>query len=332
MPLMTIVIAAIAATTVVALAVIFRAPKVTDREEMLSLAAHQVGMRFAALDIFDCSRLPFEAFRRGTARQVTNILWGEDSHGLPLKVFELTYTSTGTSPTVGAGQNQIRTSCATVEHGCDWPRLQILDVRTAGRPAGWPFAERFETGSATFDARFAVTCEDSEFASTLFDPQMIEFISGAGEQIYFEIAGGFVLAMCPIIEDMRLVPGLGRVADGFISHVPPSLRERRLGPPVADISPPQPPQTLNPLPGAGAPGPPVRATGDDNSIWSLLSGLTSTSDPEAFEFAPMPDHNAPNPWDPTPGIEHDLDGKVVPQGDEDPWGEGREVPDHHRNP
>ena len=43
-----------------------------------------------------------------------------------------------------------------------------------------------------------------------------------------------------------------------------------------------------------------------------------------WDFAPPPRLNArDDSWDPTPGIEHDLDGNPVPAVEENPWGDGR---------
>jgi hypothetical protein len=281
-----------------------------ERIKALPKVAAAAGLQFATSDIFGCTAVAFPIFREGDGRKVENVMWRDGINGLPVRVFDYGWYSEHRDTNGQVNRRWQYFSCALAQHNGKWPVIRISRqglADTVGERLG---LRSVDLESEEFNRRFFVQCADRKFATDLLVPQMMELLLSTDGRITFETKGRFLLLTTSRV-DAHLMPGLLNVADRFVALVPPLVFE--LYGRVPDD--------------AGDASTPVGEEGMPNGGLLRRSSSTPTArrwTPQDHQFAPPPDfRRESDPWDPTPGIEHDLDGNVVDTSREDPWGDGR---------
>jgi hypothetical protein len=308
---------------VVALAVggysVYRAFRADRRQRAMPAVAARAGLEFSDVDPFNSAVVAFPLFRQGVDRRVANLMGRAadrtDGRAPVARVFDFSFMD---RPRGGGVDAEVwhDFSCALAQHNGEWPTIRVARenvVERAFQKLGLPDID-FE--SEEFNREFVVQCADRRFASALIDARMIDFLVSTGGQVSFETKGRFLLVTSDPVE-ADVMPGLLQVAEEFLRLVPPVVRE--LYPSFPD--------------GAGTEVFPVAPVVEPPPRLGVGGGLLGGFDdvPSPFEFAPPSHLRDPEPdaWDPTPGVDHDLDGHPVAPVAEDPWhdhplrGEGR---------
>lgn len=276
----------------------------TKRAAELPAVAARSGLRYSEVDLFNSAAVPFPLFREGDGRRIQHLLW-RDAPGRP-RAFEYgCYTIHRTDN--GKTYERWRWfACALVQHNGRWPELRLTRERLvdrAARPLGLP---DIELESEEFNRTYLVQCDDAKFATDLLDPQMMDFLLASQGLVEVHSKGRFLLLATAQLQAEAMV-GLLRMAEGIVDRVPPLVWE-----------------LYGRFPdGMGTedmPSPPAPTPADGTGLFSPYEGPET----RPWDFAPAPSLRRPtDAWDPTPGVEHDLDGNVVPHIEEDPWGDGR---------
>lgn len=293
-----------------------------ERIKALPKVAAASGLQFASSDLFGCTAVAFPIFREGDGRKVENVMWRDAVNGLPVRAFDYSWYSEHRDGNGRVHRRWQHFSCAMAQHNGKWPVIRISRqalVDSVGERLG---LRSIDLESEEFNRRFFVQCSDRKFATDLLAPQMMEFLLTTDGHITFETKGRFLLLTTSRL-DAHLVPGLLNVADHFVALIPPLVFELYgrfpdgTGPDV-------------PVDGEGPVGEQGPIVGEEGLFTGDLERRASRAvsarrwTPQDHQFAPPPDLRRENdPWDPTPGLEHDLDGNVVDTSREDPWGDGR---------
>jgi len=287
------------------------------RARALPVVARRAGLRFSETDPFNCVAAPFPLLRAGDGRRVDNVMWRPGAPGHP-RVFDYSYYDEYRDRSGRVRERWRHFTCALAQHDGAWPELQVMRERLVDRAVQKLGPVDIDLESEEFNRTFVVRCEDRKFATDLLSPEMMELLLDTRGKLELETRGRFVLLTTSRLEAAAM-PGLLAVAERFLALVPPVVRE------------------LYPTYPAGhgtedMPAPPERhrRAGPGAGLFGGLGGLGvagpgRTPQRPPFEFAPPPDlrGRTPDPWDPTPGVEHDLDGRPLPPAPEDPWGRGR---------
>jgi len=304
--------------TVVAALLALEANRRTRRSRSMPRAAKRFGMAYSDVDRFNTTAVAFPLFRVGDGRVVENLMWHDDGSPSPTRVFDYSYYSchrrtsglgfglgfglvndvdADASPNSSIGETRTwhAFSCALAQHNGAWPAIRIAKeglVDKAFQLVGLPDID-FE--SEEFNRTFVVQCVDRRFASALIDPLMMDFLLSTKGEITFETKGRFLLLSTHRIDPVEM-PALLNLADEFVRRVPPAVRE------LYETFPDGAGTDTFPLPGAAA-----GSIGPGSGGW-MGSGDRTRS---------LLDQD--DSWDPTPGVDHDLDGHPVDPAVEDPW-------------
>ena len=255
------------------------------------------GLRYSAEDPFGSTAIAFPLFREGDGRRVESVVWLDgdvaDEHATPTHVFDYGFYKIHHDRYGREQQSWSWFTCAMAQPDGSFPQLRVMHKSMVGdvmdRLAGDPI--HFE--SEEFNDTFRVVCDDRRFASALIDPQMMQFLLESKGAVGFETMGRFVLLVSDQIapDEMPILLGL---ADAFVKRIPGAVWEL-----YPKTTPAEAPEPLTPQPGPDT---------------------TLRGEPEA-----SPD----DAWDPTPGVDYDLDGHpVTPAAHEDPWHD-HPLPPHH---
>lgn len=278
------------------------------RSEQMPVVAAASGLRFSEFDLFNTTAVPFALFREGDGRRIQNMMWREaDTHP---RVFEYGFFHLHKDQNRHEYQSWRWFGCALAQHNGKWPELRVTRERLVDRAAQTLGLPDIELESEDFNRTYVVQCSDAKFATDLLDPQMMEFILGTEGLVDFATKGRFVLATTAQLETADAMVGLLGVIEGFVRRVPPLVWDLYGRFPEGMGTQDMPP-------------PPTQIRADDAG---LLSG-TRAEGMGPFEFAPDPNlRRIGEAWDPSPDVDHDLDGNPIDPVREDPWGEGRRTP------
>ncbi len=258
------------------------------REDQIPAMAASKGLQFARDDPFNSKVLAFKLFQAGDGSRLENVVWngaGGDDGDATTRAFDF-------------GWYQVRhdrgreyeewhwSTCALAQAGGSWPALQITHQGLLEKAIDLAQGDPIRFESEEFNQTFHVSCEDRRFASALIDPQMMQFLLETKGLVSFATLGRYVLLTCPQGDPVEMSILLG-LADAFVHKVP-------------------------------------------NAAWELYPKTTpvdgAADAPPGARFAPTPDAvgmgDSPEPddaWDPTPGVDYDLDGHPVQAQTEDPW-------------
>ena len=320
-PLVLIGLGAMMAVVATLLAV--EANRRSRRSRAMPRAAKRFGMAYSDVDRFNTTAVAFPLFREGDGRVVENLMWHEDGSPSPTRVFDYSYYSShrrsrGLGFEIGFGLvtdvdvdsdavasiGETRTwhafSCALAQHNGAWPAIRIAKegmVDKAFQMIGLPDID-FE--SEEFNRMFVVQCADRRFASALIDPLMMQLLISTQGEITFETKGRFLLLSTRRVDPVEM-PALLNLADEFVRRVPPAVRE------LYETFPDGAGTDVFPLAGRGGAPP---------SIAYKPGGWLGAGDASRSLL------DQDDSWDPTPGVDHDLDGHAIDPVAEDPWHDG----------
>jgi len=272
--------------------------------------AADAGLRFESLDPFDCTRIAFQLFLKGDGREATNVMWRDADDGHMYRVFDFAYYEEHRDEYGRVTRTYHRSSCALALVGSAWPDITVGRGGVLDKMVDAITGSKIDFESEEFNRLFSVHCGDRRFASALLDPQMLEFLLRTRGELSFELKGRWLLVWSDPVPP-KYMPGLLRVAEQFVQHIPKV---------VWDLYP----STF--VDGEGRP----LAPGDD-PVDRMKGDL---------ELAEFRNKVSDDPWDvlqESPyealerhdGVEFDLDGNVLPKVAEDPWGrhQPRPAPD-----
>jgi hypothetical protein len=274
------------------------------RRQALPVIARRAGLDYSEEDRFNCTGVAFPLFRAGDGRTVENVMWrpqtsaqpgaGSQGGGEPVRVFDYGYYDEFKDRNGQVRRSWHHFSCALVQHNGSWPALRVSREGLLDKAEHVLGSGDIDFESEEFNRMFRVQCPDRRFASALIDPQMMEIMLSGGGTVNFETKGRFLLLTARQVP-AEAMPRLWALADAVVAHIPASVWE--LYPRFPDGGGPEvAPELLESAPDLG---PAV---------------------PGAFDFAPAPDSRHPDEaWDPTPGVDHDLEGHAIEPTPEDPW-------------
>ena len=268
------------------------------RRQALPVIARRAGLDYSEEDPFNCTGVAFPLFRAGDGRTVENVMWRPEpsaesrGSGEPVRVFDYSYYDEFKDQNGQVRRSWHHFSCALVQHNGSWPPLRVSREGLLDKAEHVLGSGDIDFESEAFNRTFAVHCADRRFASALIDPQIMEILLKAGGMVGLETMGRFLLLTTDPV-DPPVMPRLLAMAEDVVGHVPPAVWE--LYPTFPDADPRAVPLADSAPPVAPRPKP-----------WLPFDATPSLVDPDLS-------------WDPTPGIDHDLDGHVVAPAQEDPW-------------
>lgn len=262
------------------------------RARLMAPTAEKHGLRFSGGDLFGCTQTAFPLFLEGDGRVVENVMSRTAANGLDVRVFDFAYYTEYKDD-----QGKIRKiwtyfNCAMARHNGLWPVIRVSKERMLDKVAQKMGLPDIELESEEFNRTFIVQCADRRFATTLLDPQMMEFILSTQGRLTFETKGRWLLVISPRLDNPADMVGLLGVADEFLKRIPPVIYE--LYDEGADTE------------GGDAPLP------TDGILLNTLGVVAQAMREEGGDWR-----------DPTPDVDYDLDGNPVnatEPPEENPWG------------
>src|SRR5436190_1965055 len=177
------------------------------------------GLRFESLDPFDCTRIAFQLFRKGDGREATNLMWRDTDDGHMYRVFDFAYYEEHRDEYGRVTKTYHRWSCALALVGSAWPDITIGRGGVLDKMVNAITGSKIDFESEEFNRLFSVHCTDRRFASALLDPQMLEFLLRTQGELSFELKGRWLLVWSDPVPP-KYMPGLLRVAEQFVQHIP----------------------------------------------------------------------------------------------------------------
>jgi len=285
---------ALAVAGVVGVIGLLRSYQRSERRRALPAAARSAGLEYSPDDQFKCTAVAFPLFRAGDGRQVQDVMWRPDTgtdHPAPVRVFDYSYYDEYRDKNGHVRKQWSYFTCALVQHHGSWPQLSVKPEGVLDKAEQFLGGDDIQFESEEFNRTFAVHCEDRRFASALIDPQMMEILLKTGGTISLDTMGRFLLLSSDPL-DPPVLPRLLAMAEDVLAHVPPAVWE---------LYPTVPDQVAPESASAGSNGfdrPP--------QAWMPFDETPSLLHPD-------------DSWDPTPGVDHDLEGRVIEAPLEDPW-------------
>jgi hypothetical protein len=271
------------------------------RDREIPGIAAKAGLKYSDADPFDCTRVKFHLFSKGDGCSAEHVMWRESPNGHQFRTFDFEYYDEYKGEGGRLERAYHRSSCAMALVGSSWPEITIVREGVFEKLLNALAGGDIDFESEEFNRLFAVRCLDRRFASALIDAQMLDFLMSTKGELNFELKGRWLLVWTAPVHP-RLMPGLLRVAEEFVAHIPPV---------VWDLYP------SNFVDADGNPLPP----GDDPLSRVSEYALTHVSDPlDPFADLARSPYEALERHD---GVEYDLDGHPLPKAHEDPWGTGR---------
>ena len=212
--------AVVALAAIGGLAALARRIRTEPRRDATQDAARDLGLGFAARDVFGLIDLPFPLFQRVvTVRGLDNVMFGT-WRGSDVKVFEYWYARSS-DPSI---DDYERFSCLMTPIPSHWPDLQITPETLVTRAVGRLTTQEIDMESESFNRAFTVRSADRRFARALLDAQMMRWLLDLGGRWGFEIVGGTLLCYrSPRLEPWTLEPFLESGMD-FVDRIPNVVR------------------------------------------------------------------------------------------------------------
>ena len=264
------------------------------REDVASVAARH-RLEYSPMDPFGCTRVAFPLFRKGDGRLAENVVWRDRADGLPIRAFDFSYYTESRDNAGNVVRSHKHFSCVMAQVDGAWPEVSITREGILEKAINLVGFGDIELESEEFNRLFALRSPDRRFAVTLVDARMIDFLLSTRAQLAFFVKGRWALIVTDPVGP-ELVPTLVAVGEAFVEHIPRVVYE------------------LWPSPFRDEHGRPLPA-GDDAYGLALAAAEEAELDPwsvlRAGPFRALEHEGGP---------EYDLDGNVVEQQDEDPWG------------
>jgi hypothetical protein len=261
------------------------------RVELEAIAA-KAGLQYSESDPFGCTRVAFPLFRKGDGRGAENVVWRDHEDGRSFRAFDFWFYDESEDQYGRTSRSYHRYSCALAYMGSSWPELVITKEGLLEKAYSALGSGDIDFESEEFNRTFAVRCDDRRFASAFIDARMIELLLTTKGELSFALRGRWLLVWRKPVP-ARLVPGMLVLAERFVEAIP------RV---VWDLYP-------------------STFTKDDGTVLPAEDlGVLGNLDPSVLEVmrAEEAEKGARDPK-----VEYDLDGKPLPQAEEDPWGDGR---------
>lgn len=266
------------------------------RMEGLAEVATRNGLHYSSADPFGCTRVAFPLFRKGDGCQAENVLWRERSDGLATRAFDFSYYVERTDDQGRVHRSHTRFSCVMAQVDGSWPDVSITRDGLFEKALDLIGLGSIELESDEFNRRFALRSPDRRFAVTLVDARMIDFLLSTEARFAFFVKGRWVLlASDPV--PAAMVPALMRVAEAFVENVPRVVHE------------------LWPSPFRDDEGRPLAAGDEAFGLAQARAELDEANPWDALvRGAHRADEDAERP-------QYDLDGNLVEDRPENPWGD-----------
>jgi hypothetical protein len=203
-----------------AIASLLRAKRALEIGEI----AARAGLEYSAHDPFDCTRVSFRHFMKGDGRGAENVMWREPGDGHVYRVFDYWFYRESRDQYGNVSKSYDRSSCALALVGSAWPDITIAREGVFEKVLNTIAGGDIDFESEEFNRLFAVHCTDRRFASALVDAQMLEFLLTTRGVLNFEIKGRWLLVWTDQLKP-QLMPGLLRMAEEFVAHIPPVVWE-----------------------------------------------------------------------------------------------------------
>jgi len=274
------------------------------RAAEISEIASRAGLQYSSEDPFDCTRVAFGLFTKGDGRSAENVMWLEPGDGHVYRVFDFSYYIEHRGENGEAQRTYHRSSCALALVGSAWPDISIVREGLMDKVITKMAGGDIDFESEEFNRTFAVHCADRRFASALIDPQMLEFLLSTRGELNFELKGRWLLVWTDPVKP-TFMPGLLRIAEQFVSHIPPVVWE------------------LYPSSFVDAEGKPLPPGDDPLERMQNELALHQLREGHEDDFWNATVHSPFEALERTDGVEYDLDGNPLPAVKEDPWGTGR---------
>jgi uncharacterized protein DUF3137 len=181
--------------------------KAKRRAAFVAFAA-QHGFEYSARDPFDLTAWPFRLFTRGEGQGAENVMWGE-WRGVAITAFDYWYYTEQQNSRGQRSRSYRRFSCAMVEVSASFPHLEVSREGLLSALADRLGLEDIELESPEFNRRYNVRAADRQFAYTLLDARMIDWLVSFDQGLAFEVLGNRVLAYRSRVHPHLLLPLLG---------------------------------------------------------------------------------------------------------------------------
>jgi hypothetical protein len=196
------------------------AGKARRRRELFQFAL-RFGLDYSPTDPVGLIDHTFDLFNLGDGARCENVVSGK-WNGVPVNAGELRFAPTSRGVRNGHTASTKMFSFAFTEVTAWLPHITIRHHSLGGLAEDLGLRRlRFE--SEAFNRRFAVDCEDREFAYKFVDIRMLQWLLGTAAATHssfgFEARGSRLLVHCPRVAPNELVPLLG-LAQGFHDHIP----------------------------------------------------------------------------------------------------------------
>jgi hypothetical protein len=265
-------------------------------EDLATVAARH-GLHHSRLDPFGCTRVAFPLFRKGDGQLAENVVWRERSDGMASRAFDFSYFVETRDNLGNVQRHHTRFTCAMVQVDGSWPDVSITREGLLEKALDLMGLGDIQLESDEFNRQFALRSPDRRFAITLIDARMIDFLLTTEARFAFFVKGRWLLVASDPVGP-ALVPALLHLAETFVEHIPRVVYE------------------LWPSPFRDEDGKPLGA-GDEGYGDALALAELSEANPwdvlrQGLYGSLEGDDEAP---------EYDLDGNLVEELPEDPWGQ-----------
>lgn len=199
--------------------------RASRRRDAARTIAGRLGLQYSEGDPLGVLDLPHRLFRKGDRRRIETTLHGT-LDGRSIVLCDFVFTETSRDAQGNTSQRDYRWSLCALALSWPLPWIEItpeglgrrlLNVLGVGNDV------QFE--SDEFNRAFTVLSRDRDFAFTLIDPAMIEWLTANADDCHIEIEGrDLVLAVREI--PWEQMPRLARLVMEFQDRIPPLVGER----------------------------------------------------------------------------------------------------------
>jgi hypothetical protein len=180
--------------------------------------AHDLEFQFATRDPHGTIGMPFKLFTRGDGRGIEHVMWGTRKN-VPMRLFDYWYYDETTDTRGNRSRNYQRFTCVAMTIAADCPSLRIGPEGVFSRIGSALGFRDVELEYDDFNRRYRVHCDDQQFAFSLLDGHMMEWLLKVEGIEDLEIVGPFVLIAVPKLASEQW-PALVEVAEQFHARVP----------------------------------------------------------------------------------------------------------------
>ena len=177
-------------------------------------------MSYSAVGYVDSPGYDFPLLREVHDRSGYNNVLAGRWQDLPVKEADYWYSTTVGG--AGGGRAYSYFSIVVVDLAATMPCVSVQRKNLFNRAAGHLGSHQIDFESEDFNRKFSVRALDTEFAVTLIDAGMIQWLMSAGGKFAFDIGGCNLLVSCGQLPVTGLVQ-LFDAAAGFIEHIPPAV-------------------------------------------------------------------------------------------------------------